>query len=75
MPGSDMRPGIDRHERLAGGEKTGAGYKPAADRRLDHIWATPALAETARSIDVLVEARGWTRPSDHVPVTGVFAIE
>jgi len=43
-------------------------------RRLDHIWVTPSLADTALSIDVLAEARGWTKPSDHVPVTGVFAI-
>jgi len=37
-------------------------------RRLDHIWVTPALAETSGNIRILTEARGWERPSDHVPV-------
>jgi exodeoxyribonuclease III len=44
-------------------------------RRLDHIWASPALADAARTMDVLVEARGWDRPSDHVPVTTTFEID
>ena len=37
-------------------------------RRLDHIWATPELAKLSRNIEVVREARGWIRPSDHVPV-------
>jgi exodeoxyribonuclease-3 len=37
-------------------------------RRLDHIWVTPPLAPRLQSIDVLKAARGWPRPSDHVPV-------
>ena len=41
-------------------------------RRLDHVWATPALAPTARALTVLREARGWERPSDHVPVIATF---
>nr|WP_246518717.1 exodeoxyribonuclease III [Ancylobacter lacus] len=41
-------------------------------RRLDHVWASPALAATARSLAVLREARGWERPSDHVPVLATF---
>ena len=43
----------------------------AADRgrRLDHVWVTPALADALEGIDILREARGWPRPSDHVPVT------
>ncbi len=42
----------------------------AADkgRRLDHVWASPQLAPTFTSMNVLREARGWERPSDHVPV-------
>jgi len=44
-------------------------------RRLDHIWASRTLADAARSIEILAEARSWHRPSDHVPVTGVFEIE
>ena len=38
-------------------------------RRLDHIWVTPALEDALRSVDTLRPARGWERPSDHVPVT------
>ena len=37
-------------------------------RRLDHIWVTPALGRRLRHAEVLREARGWTLPSDHVPV-------
>ena len=42
----------------------------AADRgrRLDHIWSSPNLAPQLAKIDILKEARGWDRPSDHVPV-------
>ena len=42
----------------------------AADkgRRLDHIWVTPALESKVNSYKILREARGWERPSDHVPV-------
>ena len=42
----------------------------AADRgrRLDHVWASPALARTARAARTLKHARGWDRPSDHAPV-------
>ena len=40
----------------------------AADRgrRLDHVWATPDLE--VREARILRAARGWERPSDHVPV-------
>jgi exodeoxyribonuclease-3 len=46
----------------------------AADngRRLDHIWVAPALADRMSRIIVSKEARGWTRPSDHVPVTATI---
>lgn len=37
-------------------------------RRLDHIWARSFLAENATRMTVLKEARGWIKPSDHVPV-------
>ena len=37
-------------------------------RRLDHIWVTPALESKVNSYNILREARGWERPSDHVPV-------
>jgi exodeoxyribonuclease III len=43
----------------------------AADRgrRLDHVWVSPELAAGVASADILKDARGWERPSDHVPVT------
>ncbi len=43
-------------------------------RRLDHVWVTPALADALRGIDVLRTARGWTKPSDHVPVTVTLSL-
>lgn len=38
-------------------------------RRLDHILASEALSNALADMSVLREARSWTRPSDHVPVT------
>ncbi len=38
-------------------------------RRLDHILVSEALGGALKRLDVLREARGWERPSDHVPVT------
>jgi len=48
----------------------------AADRgrRLDHIWVSQALRERVRDFSILREARGWERPSDHVPVSAVFEL-
>lgn len=46
----------------------------AADRgrRLDHIWSSADLGAHLTRIDVLRAARGWERPSDHVPVIAHF---
>ena len=46
----------------------------AADRgrRLDHIWSSADLSAHLRQIDIVKEARGWERPSDHVPVIATF---
>ncbi len=41
-------------------------------RRLDHIWVTPDLAADVADADVIRDARGWEKPSDHVPVTVSF---
>ena len=42
----------------------------AADRgrRLDHIWASADIEPLVSSSRILREARGWEKPSDHVPV-------
>jgi len=37
-------------------------------RRLDHVWATPALAEALASATVHRAVRGWRPATDHVPV-------
>ena len=37
-------------------------------RRLDHIWVTKPLRDAVSGHAILKRARGWTRPSDHVPV-------
>jgi exodeoxyribonuclease-3 len=37
-------------------------------RRLDHVWVSPKLGPHVLSMEVLRDARGWERTSDHVPV-------
>jgi len=37
-------------------------------RRLDHVWTSPALKASMKSMKVLEAARGWVKPSDHAPV-------
>lgn len=41
-------------------------------RRLDHIWSAPELADKLIEIKIVTEARGWEKPSDHVPVIARF---
>lgn len=41
-------------------------------RRLDHIWLDPQSAEKCSNIEVIREARGWEKPSDHVPVVATL---
>lgn len=46
----------------------------AADkgRRLDHVWATPDIADAAHNSRILRHVRGWEKPSDHAPVFADF---
>lgn len=37
-------------------------------RRLDHVWTSAKLAPSIKGVKVVRDARGWDRPSDHVPV-------
>ena len=48
----------------------------AADRgrRLDHVWASPALEGAASAMTVFKSSRGWQQPSDHVPVIAEFSL-
>ena len=41
-------------------------------RRLDHIWATPDIANAGHGSRILRPVRGWEQPSDHVPVFASF---
>lgn len=43
-------------------------------RRLDHVWLSPDLAGQLETADILKDARGWERPSDHVPVTVTLSL-
>ncbi len=38
-------------------------------RRLDHIWVSQSLKNNLSNHTIQRDARGWTQPSDHVPVT------
>ncbi len=43
-------------------------------RRLDHVWATPDIADKAHSTRILKETRAWEQPSDHVPILTTFDV-
>lgn len=44
-------------------------------RRLDHIWSASDLAQSLTGIEVIEEARGWEKASDHVPVIARFDLD
>ena len=69
-----MRKHVPHHEKLYTWWSYRAKDWAAADRgrRLDHVWTSPDLGPHLIAVEVLKEARGWERPSDHVPVTAVF---
>jgi exodeoxyribonuclease-3 len=43
-------------------------------RRLDHIWVSQGLNGAVSDHVILRELRGWSKPSDHVPVMATIAI-
>jgi exodeoxyribonuclease-3 len=43
-------------------------------RRLDHVWLSEDLRGNLDSIAICKEARGWDKPSDHVPVTAALRL-
>ncbi|MEO8041677.1 MAG: exodeoxyribonuclease III [Acidobacteriota bacterium] len=40
--------------------------------RIDHIWASPSLAERCTDCWIDKDPRGWDHPSDHAPVVAEF---
>ncbi len=50
-----------------------AGFRRNNGLRIDHILASPALAEGCSGCTVDKVPRGWERPSDHAPVVAEFA--
>ena len=69
-----MRQAVPASEKLYTWWSYRAADWAASDRgrRLDHVWSSPGLAPRLSAIEVLREARGWERPSDHVPVIARF---
>src|SRR5580765_2881474 len=43
-------------------------------RRLDHIWVGRALKGAVSGHTIVREARGWKKPSDHVPVLATISL-
>jgi exodeoxyribonuclease-3 len=43
-------------------------------RRLDHIWVSQELGDRHHGFDITRHTRGWTRPSDHVPVSTALEV-
>ena len=41
--------------------------------RIDHLMLSPQAADRLNTVTIHREARGWDKPSDHVPVEGAFA--
>lgn len=44
-------------------------------RRLDHVWSSENLLPCFAGYQILRDARGWERPSDHVPVIAHFNLD
>lgn len=69
-------------ERIPPSEKVSAwwSYRAAdwqlsnGERQLNRIWVSPALRGRSSDFKIYRDARGWERPSDHVPVTTVFEV-
>lgn len=43
-------------------------------RRLDHVWATPDIANSFNACRVIDDARDWEKPSDHAPVIATLSL-
>ncbi len=67
---------VPEHEKLYTWWSYRARDWEASDRgrRLDHIWLDRRLEGACAKVEVVREARGWTQPSDHVPVIATLDI-
>jgi exodeoxyribonuclease-3 len=67
---------IPAHEKIYSWWSYRARDWEASDRgrRLDHIWVTQPLKNAVSNHAILKEARGWLRPSDHVPVLTTISL-
>lgn len=72
-----MRLGIPYEQKLYTWWSYRARDWAASDRgrRLDHVWSSTNLVPSFLGYDILREARGWDRPSDHVPVIARFSLD
>lgn len=43
-------------------------------RRLDHMWASPSIAQCATAHRVFEACRSWEKPSDHIPLITEFSV-
>jgi exodeoxyribonuclease-3 len=50
------------------------GFKRNLGWRIDHVYASPALADSCVACSVDKEPRSWERPSDHTPVVAEFQL-
>jgi exodeoxyribonuclease-3 len=48
------------------------GWQRGEGIRIDHLLLSPQAADRLEDVIVHKEVRGWEKPSDHVPVEGVF---
>ena len=46
----------------------GGSWQHNKGMRIDHILVSPAVADKITQSGMLVEARGWQKPSDHTPI-------
>ena len=52
----------------------GGGFRRDHGLRIDHLWATPSLAETSVTAEIDRAMRALERPSDHAPVMVDFNV-
>jgi exodeoxyribonuclease-3 len=48
------------------------GFARNQGMRIDHVFVTAPLLARCTGVQIAREVRGWTQPSDHVPVTATF---